>query len=585
MSRLWVRADGFLVVECDYEQRGVVKEIGGRWDCVEKAWTVAFTSSNVEHLLDSLDCPSVDKSVEESLHTQSNKEARLTKLREMSKMDVQVKLRVPGLKDNCKLYNYQKLGVVYALTNEEGVLIADEMGLGKTLQALAAALIRKAKGHAKTCLVITPASLKYNWPIEIAKFTDEKFVVIDGTPEERISQWMRSDVFFFVVNYELLLEDLFGGREFKFREGDDEAKIAKLKERKAKAEIRKRILTGIRQRSWDVIIIDEAHAIKSHQSARSRNVKQMNGKFRMALTGTPMDGRLEELHSVMEFVYPGLLESRTRFLQKHAETDFWGKITGYKNIDIVRKRIAHCFLRRLKKDVLKDLPDKIYENRIVVLTPDEQRIYKELASQGHAVTQDVEAMVKVIRCKQFCDHFSLIGEDCKTSSKLEALRDVLTEIVVENGHKVLIFSQYKQMLEILVKLLDEMKLKYLRIDGDTPKKLRADMQVTFNTDNKLDVMIGTEAMSTGLNFTAADYVINYDDNWAPAIMNQRSDRAHRIGQKCVVTVVSFICRDTIEERIRDVLYSKECVSAEVLGDETDETILRRLGPKDIAKLL
>jgi len=128
-------------------------------------------------------------------------------------------------------------------------------------------------------------------------------------------------------------------------------------------------------------------------------------------------------------------------------------------------------------------------------------------------------------------------------------------------------------------------LRYLRIDGDTPKQARADFQKQFNEDQKLDIMIGTEAMSAGLNFTSADFVINYDDNWAPAIMDQRSDRAHRIGQKNVVTVVGFICKDTIEERIRAVLYGKSVITAETLGDDVDDMVLRRLGPKDIAKLL
>jgi SNF2 family DNA or RNA helicase len=234
--------------------------------------------------------------------------------------------------------------------------------------------------------------------------------------------------------------------------------------------------------------------------------------------------------------------------------------------------------------VLHYLPDKIYENRTVVLSPSERATYKALASKGHDATKDVEAMVAVIRCKQFCDHPELINET-GTGSKLESLREVLEEVVVENGHKVLVFSQYKQMVNLLVRLFDKMNLRYLRIDGDTPKQARADFQKQFNEDPKLDIMIGTEAMSAGLNFTAADIVINYDDNWAPAIMNQRSDRAHRLGQKNVVTVVNFICKDTIEERIRAVLYGKSVVTAETLGDEVDELVLRRLGPQDIAKLL
>jgi superfamily II DNA or RNA helicase len=855
-----LREDGLLVVDCEYDQRSIPKEIGGRWDAVERAWVVAFTSENLEYLLDRLNDVSVDPSIESRLLIQTEKETRLEKLREMAKEDVMVNLQVSGLKPSCRLYNYQKLGVAYVLTNGEGVLIADEMGLGKevpvetpvlgedgwapigdvkvgdrvyardgelhcitgvypqgekeilkitfsdgvvaecgwdhlwlvqdnsekarnkgwkevdtrtmkadlycgkkprwriplvkpiqypfqsvavppyrlgvslyeeqlrlseeckfipdeykrlsveqrkqllaglldaaglnldcwfrsldgtctifiskseiladeiidlvrglggmaskvfssertwqveiltsfnpffvsnmalswrkptglvrnvvaieparkaeaiciavdspdstflikdfivthnTLQFIAAVLVRKAKGQAKNCLVITPASLKFNWPLEIEKFTDEKYVVIDGSPSERVAQWKRNDVFFYIVNYELLLEDLFGGKEFKIREDDSPKIVARKQTQKANAEIRKKMLSDVRLRSWDAIVIDEAQAIKSHSSKKSLNVKRLSGKFRVALTGTPMDGRLEELHSVMEFVYPGLLESRARFLQKHAETDFWGRITGYRDIESVRRRIAHCFLRRLKKNVLKDLPDKIYENRIVVLSSKEMEIYRALASKGHEVTKDAEAVVAIVRCKQFCDHPELLDEKQK-SSKLESLREVLEEVVIENGHKVLVFSQYKKMLEILVELFDTMGFSYLRIDGDTPKQLRADYQKQFNESHKLDIMVGTEAMSAGLNFTSADYVINYDDNWAPAIMAQREDRCHRLGQKNAVTVVNFICKDTIEERIRAVLYGKSVVTAETMGDETDEMVLRRLGPKDIALLL
>jgi SNF2 family DNA or RNA helicase len=235
--------------------------------------------------------------------------------------------------------------------------------------------------------------------------------------------------------------------------------------------------------------------------------------------------------------------------------------------------------------VLADLPDKIYENRIVVLTPAEMSIYKRLATHGHIATEDAEAVVAVIRCKQFCNYPPLIDQDCKATSKMDSFKEVIEEIVQINGHKALVFSQYKTMLDIIAAEMRAMGIKYLRIDGDTCKKTRADMQGVFNTDNTIDVMLGTEAMSAGLNFTAADYVINFDDNWAPAIMAQREDRAHRLGQKNVVTVVNFICKDTIEERIRQVIYVKAAVTAQVLGDDIDDMVLRRLGPQDMAKLL
>jgi SNF2 family DNA or RNA helicase len=593
MAQISLASDGMLSVKCEYEERGIVKEIGGRWDGVYKVWHVAFTTDNLEYLLDSFDDVELSAVVEKRVEHQAEKEKKLAHIRKLSKSDAPVRLKVPGLhlkqEDGTKMpispYNYQKLGIMFAITNGEGVLIADEMGLGKTLQAICTALMLKQQGKVKKALIVTPASLKYNWPMEIEKFTDEPYVVIDGKkPDERIAQWMREDVFFYVVNYELLLADLFGGVTLKEKEDETPEQKAKREERMKTSKRRQRILTPVRTRMWDFIACDEAHALKNSRSKRTRNVKALKSRFRMALTGTPMDGRLEELHSVMEWVMPGLLESKIRFLQKYATTDIWGKITGYRNIHEVTEKIAPYFIRRLKKDVLQDLPDKIYQNRIVVLTDKEKRVYKALAEAGHEVTEDAEALVCVLRCKQFCDHPRLVGETMK-SSKYEALREVLEEVVIENGNKAIVFTQFKEMLDILVELFDELGLKYLRIDGDTPKKERADMQTQFNSDSSIDMMIGTEAMSTGLNFTAASYVINYDDNWAPAFMAQREDRAHRIGQKDVVTVVNFICKDTIEERIRSVLYTKNVVSSEALGDDVSDAVLRRITPKEQASLL
>ena len=455
-----------------------------------------------------------------------------------------------------------------------------------TLQAICTALMLKHQGRATNALIVTPASLKYNWPMEIEKFTDESYVVIDGKkPDDRVAQWMRDDVFFYVVNYELLLADLFGGRTFKPKLDETDAQKEKREARMMECKRRQRILTPIRTRVWDFIACDESHALKSSNSKRTRNVKSLKSNFRMALTGTPLDGRLEELHSVMDWVMPGLLGSKTRFLQKHATTDIWGKVTGYKNIHEVTEKIAPYFIRRLKKDVLQDLPSKIYQNRIVVLSDKEKRIYKALAEAGHEATEDAQALTCVLRCKQFCDHPELVGEENIKGAKYEALREVLEEVVVDNGNKALIFTQFKEMLAIIVKMIEGMGLKYLRIDGDTPKQDRAMYQTEFNSDPTIDLMIGTEAMSTGLNFTSASYVINYDDNWAPAYMAQREDRAHRIGQKDVVSVINFICKDTIEERIRNVLYAKNVVSSQALGDDVTDAVLRRITPKEQASLL
>lgn len=583
MAFVFVDFDGSLAIQEVYDKKTVVSDIGGWWDTVSKVWRVAFTLYNLDYLLDKLDDPVVSDDMAKRVEEQIEKEKELSKIRVMSKLDTPVKLKIPGLR--ATLYNYQKLGVIFAVTNGTGALIADEMGLGKSLQAISTAMYLKSQGKVKKALIVVPASLKYNWPIEIEKFTDEKYVVIDGTPDERIAQWLRDDVFFYVVNYELILEDLFGGREFKEKKGETAEEKQKRQDRILQAKKRERILAPVRTRMWDFIAVDEIHYIKSHSSRRSRNTKMLRGKFRMGLTGTPLDGRLEELHSVMGFVAPGLLGSKARFFQMYVETDYWGKVTGYKKLGEITKRIEPFLIRRLKKDVLKDLPDKIYQNRIITLSNEESKIYKKLAAGGHEATENEQAIVACIRCKQFCNWPPMVDVDCQTTSKMQALKEILDEVVIQNGHKALIFSQYKEMLDIIALSLDELGLKYLRIDGDIDKKERAAIQAKFNNDVTIDLVIGTEAMSLGLNLIGADYVINYDDNWSPSIMAQREDRAHRINQKNVVNVINFICKDTIEERIRSVLYSKNKITAEVLGDQTDELILQRLDPKEIAKLL
>lgn len=597
MAMLLVRNNKLCVIDC-YEERKDVQKAGARWDNRRKIWYMAFTSNNVEKLLNVLENPIIEESVEERLGVLEEKEAELNRIKKAAKKDKKVQLKIPGVK--LPLYNYQKLGVMFATTNGECALIADEMGLGKTIQSIGSAVWLKSQGIANNCLVIVPAAVKWNWPLEIEKFTDIPYVVIDGSPDERIQQWLGNlvcrrlkngkyvyetgDPFFTIVNYELIMEDLCGGRNITIKADDKKATQERKKKQCEKYALRAAKLKPIMERFHDIIIIDEAHAIKNHSSTRSKNIKKLQGKFRLALTGTPLDGKLEELHSVMEFVKPGLFANKTRFLQRHADFDFWGRVKSYKRISEVREAIQPYFLRRLKKDVMKELPDKTYQNIYIEFTNKEKNLYKKISKGEHDSTEDALAITKAIRCKQFCNHPLLVGEEMD-SSKLKSLLEVLEELIKENGQKVIIFSQYKEMLEIIDESMKADGYNFLRIDGDTKPQRRAAMQEEFNNDPSIDAIIGTEAMSTGLNLTGATYVINYDDNWAPAIMRQREDRAHRGGQKNAVTVINFVVRDTIEERIRDVLYGKETVSVEALGDNTEEMVLKRLGPEELKKLL
>ena len=200
MAFIFVDNDNFLAVQDAYTHKKVLSDIGGIWDPVSKLWRITFTTYNLDYILTNIENISVSSDIDSRVQGQVEKEEKLSRLRAMSKQDLPVKFKIPGLKAN--LYNYQKIGVMFAVTNGTGILLGDSMGLGKTIQAIGTSMFMKANGLAKNALIITPASLKFNWPLEIEKFTDEKYVVIDGNSQERISQWLRTDVFFTIVNYD-----------------------------------------------------------------------------------------------------------------------------------------------------------------------------------------------------------------------------------------------------------------------------------------------------------------------------------------------------------------------------------------------
>ena len=274
----------------------------------------------------------------------------------------------------------------------------------------------------------------------------------------------------------------------------------------------------------------------------------------------------------MEFVVPGLLGSKTKFLQRHAVTNYWGQITGYQHVDEVKEKIANFYIRRLKQDVLKELPPKVFQNIVVSLSPVERQLYRQIATRKHEITEDSQAMTAILRAKQMLCHPALVGLPATGCSKLSVFRDLIEEVVVENRQKAVIFTQFRQMIPFIQAVLDELKIKYMIIDGGTPKPERASMQEKFNTDPDIMVMLGTEAMSTGLNFQTAEYVIHYDNPWSPSIFTQRCDRIHRIGKTGSATIVELTCHDTIEERIRNVLENKEAISSDVLGDDESSTL-------------
>jgi SNF2 family DNA or RNA helicase len=444
-------------------------------------------------------------------------------------------------------------------------------------------MIRHRNGIEKV-LIVTPASLKYNWVPEIEKWTDESYVVIDGPAQKRMAQW-RQDVFFTIVNYELLLQDLFGGKSFRTPRNETNDQKRKRLVAIEKSQMRARVLGNIRRRKWGFVCMDEAHHARNRKSKKFNNLSRLRANYKMALTGTPLDGSLEQIHSLMGIVAPGLLQSQDKFLKRHAIMDANGRILKYVKVQEVRDRIAPFFLRRMKTDVWKDRPERSYVNRQIVLTDKEMKVYKDLANNVHEMTEDAELLELIVRCKQFCDVPDLVDDTIGRGSKMIDFCEIMGDIV-SSGNGCLVFSQYAKVIEVIKRELNDIGIETYQIIGDTPKEERVRITEKLGMENEPKVVLGTSAMTEGLNFQkGASYVVLYDEWWGNCRNEQAIDRCYRIGQKKDVTVIRFFCRGTIEDRIREVLVAKKKVTVDALGDNVDNIDIMKISPKELAKLL
>lgn len=315
-------------------------------------------------------------------------------------------------------------------------------------------------------------------------------------------------------------------------------------------------------------LVSNCHMLKHHSSQRTLACRQFNAKYRVGLTGTPLDGRLEEIHSIFQILKPGLFVSKQKFMERYAEYDYFGAVKGYHHIKEVSDKIAPYYLRRLKKDVLKDLPPKIHKDMMVELSPQNMKAYKELVKKKNEITENASAMELVMRARQFLDFPEILGLH-NSSDKYAVFKELLDELVKENNHKVIIFSQYTNTLHWLMKNLESEYKNILVIDGSVSPEERQEICKKFNSDSKYRIIIGTNALSTGLNLQAADDVINYTADFSPAIMKQREDRAYRCGVTHMVTVYDFVCMDTVDERVRNILTRKQTVNNALLGENVD----------------
>ena len=543
-----------------FDRKDDVKKIGGRWTQQKKAWgfpldpkiwdTIRKTFGGQGDLL-------VAKSFLDEIARIKKQQDEFLSIKKVAEENTPIDYEVPGISLNGKnpLFNYQKWGIRCALDTGDGFLIGDVPGLGKSIQALGIALMRKRRGEISNCLIVCLASLKYNWLDEIAKFTREKALVVDGTKEERRQKWCSKGYFFKIANYETIVNDLFL---------DTSAFSRSRKEYTPEETAYRKYM----QRQFDMVVVDEIHAIKHHGSQRTRALKQLVSKYRLGLSGTPVDGRLEELHSIYEYLKPGLFESRSNFMKHHAVMDMFGKVKAYVGVQEVREKILPYYIRRLKEKVLQDLPEKLYKDVYVELGKPEWKIYQEMKAGAHEITSEEQAATRLLRVRQFLDFPELVQLH-NSSAKFLALAELLEELIDSNGDKVLIFTQYKQVLDLLYFSLKS-RYRIMQIHGDVDPKERVEIVRRFNEGSDCHILMGTDAMGTGLNIGGANDVIHYEDNFSPAQMQQRNDRAHRATTRHNVTVYRFVCKGTIEENIRGALFQKADLNNRVLDENCTE---------------
>lgn len=463
--------------------------------------------------------------------------------------------KLSPLKVHAKPYGFQKEGIKFLVTNKNSIL-ADDMGLGKTLQSLTASVLLKSN---KT-LIICPNSAKYNWAQEIERYLpDASYIIVEGTKKEREKILLtKQKINFFIINYDAIwnLLDTFKGLHF------------------------------------DLMILDEAHRIKNRKAKRTRAVKKLNTKHRILLTGTPLMNRVEEMWTLLKIIEPNKWPGYDSFVKEYCEKGgYQGReIIKYKNLDQLKNKLQDNMLRRRKDEVLKDLPEKIYQDYYLDLDPETLKIYRQAETQAFAEISKNEKITingifgKLTRLKQIAVAPEILGAKHE-SIKIQETRRIVEE-VLDSGQKIIIYSQFKKVTEYLHTLfVDTYKLPVAYISGDVPADQRQLEVNKFQNQPDCQIFLGTtQSCKEALNLTAATYVLFMDKLWNPADNRQAEDRCYRIGQKNAINVISLIAKNTIEEKIEEKLKQKQDIFNDVI--ETDGgAIIKRQTPKDLIRSL
>jgi SNF2 family DNA or RNA helicase len=447
------------------------------------------------------------------------------------------------------LYPYQARGALFAAYRGRSIL-GDDMGLGKTVQTLAAAELLARERGIERVLVVSPASVKYQWESEIRKFTDRPVQVIEGGNKARRGQYGQP-TFYRLINYELVVRDL------------DELN------------------------AWqpDLIVLDEAQRIKNWENKTSKAVKRLRSRYALVLTGTPLENKLEELYSIVQFVDDRRLGPAFQFLHEHRVTDEKGNLLGYRNLDKIRDKLRPILLRRTRAEVLSQLPERTDNTVYVEMTEAQRGPYSEqqftlarLLQKKYLSEVDRRRILCCIaNMRMLCDSTFLYDKQTSVSPKLDEFQERVRELVTEGPHKVVVFSQWEVMLRQAAGVLDRLGIGYTMLHGGVPGKDRRALLERFAADPACRVLLSTDAGGTGLNLQAADTVINLELPWNPAVLEQRIARVHRMGQHRPVQVINLVTRDSIEERVLKTMGLKRSLFEGVFAGVSDEVSFEALG--------
>lgn len=442
------------------------------------------------------------------------------------------------------LRTYQNSGINWLynmFTSGFGACLADDMGLGKTVQILAVLGILFKEKKLKSTLLIVPSSLIGNWDLEREKFLPSLDIFILNKTEKQLEKIDFNQIGLYITTY----------------------KMASLR-------------ASINTRSWDLVILDEAQAIKNPSTKQSKVIKSISCNRRIAMTGTPIENSLTDLYSLFDFINPGLLGSKAEFkrIMKNATTN-------PQIYSSLREVVQPFILRRLKTDksIIKDLPEKIENDIYIPLSVKQVTLYKktiesatnQMVNSDDGINKKGLVLATILKSKQICNHPSqfLKTEEFKEkdSGKFVALRQI-SEVIKEKHERMIVFTQYRAMIKPLCNYLESIfNHEGLYIDGSVESSERSNRVNEFNSNKYYPfIVITIKSGGTGLNLTSANHVIHFDRWWNPSVENQATDRAFRIGQKKVVNVYKFICKGTIEDKINEIINDKKQLSSSIIGN-------------------